>query len=165
VDWKRTGKEAAAILAVALVPAVLFNLSLIRRQLKGEFDRGLFVPAGTAGIAFIGLIEAGDLFQGGAAFFVDSRPREKYGEGHVPGALSLPLKDAEERAVAVDPGSLNVPPARPLVVYCDGGDCRTSVLLALRLKEAGFKDIRVFEGGWAEWSGAGFPVEVGVDPE
>jgi len=165
LNWRRTGKEAAAILLVASVPALLSNLDLIRRQLKGEFAQSLILPAGTPGVAFIGLAEAGDLFQRGAALFVDSRPRDEYGAGHVPGALSLPLRDADENTVAVTPEALRIPADRPLVVYCGGGDCQMSILLTRLLREAGFGDIRIFEGGWAEWQNEGFPVEVGVDQE
>jgi len=165
VDWKRTVKEAAAIVCVALVPALLLNLGLIRRHLKGEFARSLVLPAGTPGVAFVGLAEAGDLFQAGGAVFVDSRAGEQYAAGHVPGALSLPLKQAQEGAISFGPDALNVRPDRPLVVYCEGGDCQTSILLTQLLKLAGFADIRIFEGGWAEWEAAGFPVEVGIAPE
>ncbi len=165
MDWRKTAKELSAIVSIALLPAVLFNLGLIRRELRGDFAESLILPAGTPGVTFIGLAEAGDLFQSGAALFVDSRPRDEYGEGHVPGAKSVPLKKAEENAALATPGALGIAPNHPLVVYCNGGDCQTSILLARILHEAGFTAIKIFQGGWAEWLTAGFPVEVGSDPE
>jgi rhodanese-related sulfurtransferase len=165
VDLKKTGKELAAIVLIAFVPAVLLNLGLIRRQLRGDFDESLLLPAGTPGVAFIGLAEAGDLFQSGAAFFVDSRPLDEYAEGHVPGAASVPLKEASENTALATPEALDVVPNRTLIVYCNGEDCRTSVLLTRILREAGFSDIKIFLGGWAEWRAAGFPAEVGSDKE
>lgn len=165
MDWKRTVKEAAAIVAIALVPALVLNVGLIKRQLRGDFARSLVLPEGTAGVAFIGLAEAGDLFQSGAAAFIDSRGAEEYAAGHVPGALSVPLQEAREGAIPVGPEALGLGPDRALVVYCEGGDCAASVLLTRLLRDAGFRDIRIFEGGWAEWERAGFPVEVGLDAE
>ena len=165
MDLKKTGKELAAIVLIAFVPAVLFNLGLIRRQLRGDFADSLILPAGTPGVAFIGLAEAGDLFQSGAAFFVDSRPLDEYAEGHVPGAASVPLKEASENTALATPEALDVVPNRTLIVYCNGEDCRTSVLLTRILREAGFTDIKIFLGGWAEWQAAGFPAEVGSDSD
>ncbi|MBN2206295.1 MAG: rhodanese-like domain-containing protein [Candidatus Aminicenantes bacterium] len=165
MDWRRTAKEAAAIVGLALVPALVLNFGLIRRQLRGDFAHSLVLPEGTAGVAFIGLAEAGDLFQSGDALFVDNRSGEVYAAGHIPGALSVPFKDAVEGAIPLDPGALKTSPDRPLVVYCEGGDCQTSVLVTQLLKKAGFGDVRIFEGGWTEWEGAGFPVEVGLDQE
>jgi len=165
VDIKKTGKELAAIVMIAFVPAVLLNLGLIRRQLRGDFDESLLLPAGTPGVAFIGLAEAGDLFQSGGALFVDSRPRDEYAEGHVPGAAGVPLKEASENTALATPDALGVVPNRTLVVYCNDGDCQTSVLLTRILREAGFTDIKIFLGGWTEWRAAGFPAEVGSDKE
>jgi rhodanese-related sulfurtransferase len=46
------------------------------------------------------------------AQLVESLPEEEYEEGHLPGAINLPLKQlTAERAAALDP-------QRPVVVYC-----------------------------------------------
>jgi rhodanese-related sulfurtransferase len=46
------------------------------------------------------------------AQLVEALPEEEYREGHLPGALSLPLKQlTSERAAILDRG-------RPVVVYC-----------------------------------------------
>jgi rhodanese-related sulfurtransferase len=52
-----------------------------------------------------------------------------------------------------------------VVVYCEGGDCQSSLDLAKRLHEAGFRDIRVSTGGWDEWRAAGLPEEKSDAPE
>jgi rhodanese-related sulfurtransferase len=31
--------------------------------------------------------------------------------------------------------------------------------MALKLKEAGFKNVYALKGGWPEWKGAGYPME------
>jgi rhodanese-related sulfurtransferase len=45
-----------------------------------------------------------------------------------------------------------------LVIYCNGYGCPDSFDLGLRLIEAGYRDVRVFEGGLPEWRDAGLPV-------
>jgi len=76
--------------------------------------------------------------------------------------LSAPAKDAETRLPSFFE---RLPLEGALVVYCEGGDCQSSLALAKRLSKAGFGDIRVFSGGWAEWEKAGLPVEKGDDQE
>ncbi|PLX86799.1 MAG: rhodanese-like domain-containing protein [Desulfuromonas sp.] len=89
---------------------------------------------------------------------VDARDWEPFAEGHLPGAVSLPLADVDNllsrfrQAVQLD---------RPLVIYCNGYGCPDSYDLALRLIKAGYLDVRVFEGGYPEWRDAGLPVERG----
>lgn len=47
-----------------------------------------------------------------AAQIVDVLPAKEYAEAHLPGAISLPLKELDRRSAwALDP-------ARPVVVYC-----------------------------------------------
>ena len=55
------------------------------------------------------------------------------------------------------PEATGIPLERTLVVYCEGGDCQASIGLARLLHDAGFHDIRVLAGGWAEWRAAGLP--------
>jgi rhodanese-related sulfurtransferase len=55
--------------------------------------------------------------------------------------------------------ALPFPEDQVIVVYCEGGDCQTSVALAKVIHERGFTDIRVLSGGWGDWVAAGLPVE------
>jgi rhodanese-related sulfurtransferase len=54
-----------------------------------------------------------------------------------------------------------VPRGKPLVAYCEGGDCRTSLALARILRNQGFQDVRVCQEGWEGWIRAGLPVGEG----
>jgi rhodanese-related sulfurtransferase len=59
----------------------------------------------------IDLVQVDQLLAAGAQL-VEALPAEEYEEGHLPGAISLPLKQLSgERASALDRG-------RPVVVYC-----------------------------------------------
>ncbi|MEW5902213.1 MAG: rhodanese-like domain-containing protein, partial [Acidobacteriota bacterium] len=87
-----------------------------------------------------------------------------FAAGHVPRARNIPLQEAvgDKRGsgrLDLFAAELAVPFDRTLIIYCEGGDCQTSIALARLVYEKGFKDIRIFSGGWAEWSGAGLPVE------
>lgn len=93
--------------------------------------------------------------------FLDSRTREEFSAGHIPGALPVSMDELKRSRIA-ESGSDSSPPlafpgAQILVVYCEGGDCRTSVELARLLHERGYADIRIFSGGWTEWNAAGLP--------
>jgi rhodanese-related sulfurtransferase len=151
-------KEIAAIVALSCLVGAAVNFSLVRRFFAGEY-RDSFLPRDKyPGIRLIALAEAEDLFAGGngAAVFVDSRSRREFAAGHIPGALTIPL---EENREFLPEGVLAYPSDQTLVVYCEGGDCQTSLALARLIHDRGFRDIRVLSGGWEEWTASGLPVE------
>lgn len=159
-----------AVVGLSCAIGASVQAPLLRRFFAGEFRQSFLDARQYTSIRFITLGEAQDLFQVGQALFVDSRSTQDFVSGHVPGALSVPLDEVKEaaggRGGKEAPGSLDqilrsFSPDRTLVVYCEGGDCQTSIALARLLHDMGFRDIRVFEGGWAEWSAAGMPVEAG----
>src|SRR4030042_4405655 len=156
------------IVFLSTVLAAVFNLSLLRRFAAGEFRQGFIDRRDYAGTRCITLAETQDLFaqkmQGAEGFlFIDSRGHDDFAAGHIPGALAVPL-DSIQRSGKTEAGSewagtLDFPGAQTLIVYCEGGDCQTSIALAKIIHDKGYKDIRIFTGGWAEWSGAGLPEE------
>ncbi len=159
-DLRRIWRGAALIAFLAVAAGTAANVRLIGRFLRGEFRQGFTTAVEYPGIRFITVAEAEDLFAARGASFLDSRSRREFAAGHVPGAKNLPL---EEHRKGVRPEAAGVPLERTLVVYCEGGDCRGSVTLARLLHDAGFRDIRVLTGGWAEWRAAGLPESKDVD--
>lgn len=103
------------------------------------------------------LAEVRELATAGA-LLVDARERALYAEGHLPGAVSLPLGEVEALLEGFR-GRVDV--ARPLVLYCSGYGCPDSFDLGMRLIAEGYRDVRVFEGGFPEWRDAGLPVAKG----
>lgn len=89
---------------------------------------------------------------------VDARDDMLYADGHLPGAVSLPIGEVEAQLVAF---RARVAADRTLVIYCNGYGCPDSFDLGLRLLQEGYHDVRVFEGGFPEWRDAGLPVEKG----
>ena len=155
---KKMAGEILAIIALSFILGTAVNFPLVRRFFAGEFRSGFLDREKYPDIRFITLAEAEDLFSrgGGAIVFVDSRRREDFASGRIPGSLSIPLEDHQK---GLPDGLLAFPPDRTIIVYCEGGDCQTSTALSRLIQEKGFRDIRVFSGGWAEWSAAGLPVE------
>jgi rhodanese-related sulfurtransferase len=161
MNFKKTVAGAALIVLAAVLLGLAANFPLFQKFLKGEFRESLFPSEKYPGIILIGLAEAEELFVRGSAFFIDSRPKQKFSEGRILNAVNIPLEDNKKKLRS----SLNVPLEKTIVVYCDGGDCQESLALAKVLHSQGYKNIRVFTGGWAEWVGTGRPTAKGHDPQ
>ncbi|WP_148573559.1 sulfurtransferase [Nocardioides caldifontis] len=96
----------------------------------------------------------------GAATLVDCRMDQTFhaSEGRIPGATRLPSpslvgEDGRFRRgdeVAALAAAAGVKKNGPTVLYCGGGVSAAAVLIALR--EAGFDDLALYDGSWAEWS-------------
>lgn len=155
---KKIATEMLTVIALSTILGATVNVSLVRRFLSGEFRRGFVDREKYPGVRYISLSEAEDLFarEETAVLFVDSRNREEYAAGHIPGALSLPL---EERIGGLAEDDLSIPFTKTVVVYCEGGDCATSTAMAKLISARGFVDVRIFSGGFEEWHAAGLPVE------
>ena len=167
-ELKKLALEMLLVVVVASVLGGSVHFSLVRRFLGGEFRQSFLDLKKYAGLRFIALDEAQDLFETREAIFIDSRSRQDFATGHVPGALNIPFDEMKEEEVkqgeeaskkSLSQILLSFPPESVLVVYCEGGDCQTSLALARLIHDLGFKDIRVFEGGWAEWSALGLSEE------
>lgn len=89
--------------------------------------------------------------QAGDVWILDLRPRVEFEAGHIPGAVSLPLDELEDRLA-------EIPPDREIVAYCRGPYC----VLAPRGVEvliASGRTARQLEDGFPEWRMAGYPIE------
>ena len=92
----------------------------------------------------------------GTVLILDVRPPEEYAAGHIPGAISLPLDQLEERLV-------DLPPETEIVAYCRGTYCVLAPQALQVLHRRGYQARRL-QDGLPEWRRAGLPVEVGRAP-
>jgi len=161
-EARRTFQQALALAALSVLVAAAIHFPLIQRFARGEFRETFFVQADYPGVRLVTLAEAEDLWRGGETTFLDARAADLYEEGHVPRARSVP---AAEIGTLTPVLVQRMAKEAALVVYCEGGDCQSSLILAKRLHDEGFKDIRVLSGGWEEWKRAGLPEETGDDQE
>lgn len=106
----------------------------------------------------ISLPEAENLFKGNKAVFIDARSREEYDRGHIKGAISLPYKEADWKFVEAMAG---ISEERAVITYCDGETCELSMELAVFLRSAGYKNVKVLSNGWTVWQQKVLPVETG----
>ncbi len=90
------------------------------------------------------------------AIFVDARSQEDFREGHIRGAVSLPIGEFESR---IDHFKASYPLSQYIVAYCSGRECDDSHELAQRLFEHGYADVSVFIDGYPAWMAEGFPIE------
>ena len=157
-ETRRALGQALAIGALSVLVAAAVHWGLIKRFIEGEFRQAFFSQTEYPGLRLIGLQEAEDQWAAGVAVFLDARAADVFAGGHVPGARNIPAA-ASELEIAAE--ILELPPLGTLVVYCEGGDCQSSLMVARRLHDQGFRDIRVMTGGWAEWAKAGLPQETG----
>lgn len=99
--------------------------------------------------------EALNLFQAGTAVFIDARHEFDFKLGHIKGAISLPLKDYDTKKTVLSAISKD----RLIVAYCDGADCNSSIELSVKLWTDGYRNVKIFFGGWREWGTANLPTE------
>jgi rhodanese-related sulfurtransferase len=97
-------------------------------------------------------------FQSRNTVFLDARYPEDFKAGHIKGAINFPYEEFEQYSSQVLP---HLPQNQEIIAYCDGTECETSLLLARELVDLGYRNIKVFFGGWQEWQNAGLSVETG----
>ena len=89
----------------------------------------------------------------GAVTVLDVRPAEEYIAGHIPGAVSVPLKELE-RCLS------DLPRHQQIVAYCRGPYCVLAVQAVEILRAQGFHAVRL-EDGVPDWRARGLPVAEG----
>ena len=101
-------------------------------------------------------------YEAGGVAFVDARRTKVFEEGHVEGAWLLSLHEAlydeqfERFINENDPGAI-------VIVYCGGGSCEDSHMVAERLASAGFENVRVMKDGYPGWAKNQFPTATGPE--
>jgi rhodanese-related sulfurtransferase len=84
---------------------------------------------------------------------IDVRPVEEYRAGHIPGAISVPLKELESRLA-------EFPADKEIVAYCRGPYCVLAIRAIEILHAQGYRAVRL-EDGVPDWRAQGFKVAVG----
>ncbi len=157
---KRIIAEMALIVLVAVIVGIAWNNRLLLQAWTGRATpRSHEVDSRADTPLPLGLMQVKELFDRREALFVDARDATAFAAGHIKGAVSLPVGEAETRLPLF---IATVPPAATLVAYCNGYDCHDSRDLGVRLMRAGYRVVYIFEGGVPEWRDAGYPTEGGA---
>jgi rhodanese-related sulfurtransferase len=102
-------------------------------QIKRQFLEGRDGMEPVNREALLGLVQQGEVT------VLDVRPAEEYNAGHIPGALSIPIKELQQRLS-------DLPLDQEIVAYCRGPYCVLSVQAVEMLRAKGFKAVRIEEG-------------------
>ena len=87
---------------------------------------------------------------------VDALSPMSYAFSHLPGAVNLPPIWVDEKARRRIP-ELDA----EVVVYCESETCESSIVVANRLIELGYRNVSHYAGGRRDWADAGLPLEGG----
>lgn len=92
--------------------------------------------------------------EAGTVLLIDVRPEEEFAQGHLPGAVSVPLEALETWARD------KAPKRKQIVAYCRGPYCVYAIQAVAVLRKRGLRATRA-QDGVAEWRAAGYSVETG----
>ena len=101
------------------------------------------------------------------ALFLDARRTSVYEQGHIGGArpISVWESDLDEKVRKLfDERSDPREQAKPVVIYCSGGDCEDSHMLAEKLWGIQFNNVYVYKDGFPDWQKRGGMVHTGSAP-
>ena len=160
----KTIKEIIILVGVSLTLALVVNTFSPRGiALVGQWDiaKGV-ISANPSEVAegkpaeIDSVARAKDIFDKEDVIFVDARSQNDYENGHIPGAVSLPVGQFEER---IEFFLNRYSPEQPIVTYCSGRTCEDSHNLAQFLSDLGFTNVRIFIDGFPGWEAEGYPIE------
>ena len=101
------------------------------------------------------------------ALTLDARRTSAYEQGHIAGArpFSVWESDVDEKVNKLyeersDPREQ----LKPILVYCSGGDCEDSHMLAQKLWGVQFNNVYVYKDGFPDWQKRGGAIHTGSNP-
>jgi ArsR family transcriptional regulator len=156
VEARRDGKRVIYKLADPEVVALLSALSRVTQRNVGAVEKVLnSYFRERDNLEPVSRKELLRRIRDGLVTVIDTRPREEFAAGHVPGAINLPLSELKRRL-------RELPADQEIVAYCRGRYCVLSYEAVALLRKRGFKASRL-EDGYPEWKAAGLPVEASAN--
>lgn len=86
-----------------------------------------------------------------ALTIVDVRDRSEFNHSRITGAISMPMDELVDRAIA------SLPRTRDVYLY--GATDEETAVAAERLRAVGYRNVSEIRGGMAAWKAVGFQVE------
>ena len=131
-----------------LFTLVLISASAVFVYSKGKPENQLLID----------VEEAERLLSRESIVLIDIRDQVSYAQGHLPGAILVPLANVESMAAALIASNL------PIIAYCSCPAEESSLSAAFTLRDLGASDIYVLQGGYSAWIRAKKPIVTGSDP-
>ena len=160
----KTIKELSILAGTSIIAAFAVNyFSPAGIAIVGQWDiaKGV-ITANEKNEIDLDNLEIGDialakeLYDSQKFLFVDARTGDDYDEGHIKGAISLPVGQFDEKIEAF---LEQYPPEKAIITYCSGRTCEDSHNLAQLLLAVGYTKINVFIDGFPGWESEGYPIE------
>jgi rhodanese-related sulfurtransferase len=164
MPYKDIAKELIVLLSISLFAAFAVNFFSPKGiALLGDWDTSKGVISAKSKENVIvheleieNVLVAKQIYDRGSAVFVDARAEESFVDGHIKGAISLPVGSYD---AYVDKFKAAYPLSAYIVTYCSGRECDDSHQLAQNLFAEGYTNISVFIDGYPGWIEAGYPLE------
>jgi rhodanese-related sulfurtransferase/DNA-binding MarR family transcriptional regulator len=152
VEGRREGKRIFYRLSgEEAVVGLLHALSRVGEQNSAEIARVMTVYFRARDeLEPVSRDELVDRLRSGTATVLDVRPEDEFRQGHLPGALNIPLAELERRLA-------ELPADREIIAYCRGRWCVLSFEAVAALRQQGYQARRL-EDGFPEWKVSGLPV-------
>ena len=90
----------------------------------------------------------------GTVTVVDALGEQYWAAQHLPGAIYLVADDVDAEAARLLPDR-----AAAIVTYCSNPACPNSQVVATKLEQLGYTNVRKYRDGIEDWVAAGLPVE------
>lgn len=126
-------------------------LSLALVLVSGALIAGEFLQR-MSGVKQVGPAEATHMVNHKDALLLDVREKSEHQNGLLPGAVSIPLGEIEQRIVDLEKYR-----QRPLIVFCKNGQHGKRACGLLR--KQGFESIYNLDGGLLAWQTANMPIQ------
>jgi rhodanese-related sulfurtransferase len=159
-NWLSILAEVCLIVVFSACIGLVWNRTLLTSAWRGETaGQAQAAPQGEEIPMPVGLVQVKEMFDAKQAVLIDARSAANFSEGHLAGAVTLPLEEARKNPA--HPLKVKLAADATLIVYCNGFSCHDSMDLGKILMKAGYASVFVFEGGFPEWRDAGYPVAKG----
>lgn len=152
VDTRREGRHIFYRVADDSVLRLIESLRDVAERQVAEVDRivnGYFRDRDS--LEAVSRDELQVRLRDGLVTILDVRPEDEFADGHLPGAINVPLSQLRKR---ID----ELPRDQDIVAYCRGPWCILAFEAVALLRENG-REARRLEGGLPEWRIAGLPVQ------
>jgi len=167
LSWRLIIKDCLYFIALAILLGGVLNFSILadafNGSLTGKIQQNQLESLKAksqqiyAGISFIDLTAAKQLYDDKLAVFLDARTLNQYKTAHIAGSISMPPR---ELLMGITDPSKVVPDKKTvLIAYCDGGECELSLDIARELSSQGYQNIFVLGEGYPGWETAGYPID------
>ena len=79
-------------------------------------------------------------------YVIDARDKDQFAKEHIPGSVNIEWRQVLNKRD-------DIPKNKPVIIYCNTGSLSAQGGFALRV--AGYDNVRILQGGYAEWKAKG----------